>query len=303
MEENQDTRGQGLNRAQTSKRGDPPHHCAICWLEVSYFFLRTPLTSDAVALSLSRVEPHLRYGKLATSYQVDDQHAKTYVCGLLSDIEHKNIASIAYRFGQSRLPLQGFIGWHEWDDEPLRQELRSQVKTHLGQGDGVLVFDPSGFPKSGCESVGVARQWCGRLGKVDNCQVAMYLGYARVRATPWWTHGSTCPKNGPRTRPVSTKLAFRKGTEATARVTRWPWRGWQKTAPVFRIAGWPVTTKWDAPIGFGVGLPPEVSGMCWPCRRTRRYVIWRSAPCIERPGASAQAALAQRRGVESIACG
>jgi SRSO17 transposase len=109
--------------------------------------------------------------------QVDDQHAKTYVCGLLSDIEHKNIESIAYRFGQSRLPLQGFIGWHEWDDEPLRQELRSQVKTHLGQGDGVLVFDPSGFPKSGSESVGVARQWCGRLGKVDNCQVAIYLGY------------------------------------------------------------------------------------------------------------------------------
>jgi len=109
--------------------------------------------------------------------QVDGQHAKTYVCGLLSDVERKNIESIAYRFGQSRLPLQGFIGWHEWDDEPLRQGLRSQVKTHLGQGDGVLVFDPSGFPKSGSESVGVARQWCGRLGKVDNCQVAIYLGY------------------------------------------------------------------------------------------------------------------------------
>src|SRR6266480_1002967 len=41
----------------------------------------------------------------------------------------------------------------------------------------LLVFDPSGFPKSGRESVGVARQWCGRLGKVDNCQVAIYLGY------------------------------------------------------------------------------------------------------------------------------
>jgi SRSO17 transposase len=109
--------------------------------------------------------------------QAADQHAKTYICGLLSDIERKNIESIAYRFGQSRLPLQGFIGWDAWDDEPLRQELRRQVKTHLGQGDGVLVFDPSGFPKSGRESVGVARQWCGRLGKVDNCQVAIYLGY------------------------------------------------------------------------------------------------------------------------------
>ena len=109
--------------------------------------------------------------------QAADQHAKTSVCGLLSNVERKNIESIAYRFGQSRLPLQSFIGWDAWDDAPLRDELRSQVKTHLGQGDGVLVFEPSGFPKSGRESVGVARQWCGRLGKVDNCQVAIYLGY------------------------------------------------------------------------------------------------------------------------------
>jgi hypothetical protein len=67
VEENRDTRWQDLNRAQTSKRGDPPHHCAIFWLEVSHVFLCTLITPDAVALSLSRVEPHLRYGKLATS--------------------------------------------------------------------------------------------------------------------------------------------------------------------------------------------------------------------------------------------
>src|SRR2546425_5888590 len=109
--------------------------------------------------------------------QVAEQHAKTSVCGLLSNLERKNIESMADRFGHSRLPLQAFIGWDAWDDAPLRSALRSQVKRHLGQGDGVLVFDPSGFAKSGRESVGVARQWCGRLGKVDNCQVAMYLGY------------------------------------------------------------------------------------------------------------------------------
>jgi SRSO17 transposase len=113
--------------------------------------------------------------------QVADQHAKTYVCGLLSDVERKNVESIAYRFGQSRLPLQGFIGSAEWDDEPLRHELIGQVNTHVGQADGVLVFDPSAFPKSGRESVGVARQWCGRLGKVDNCQVAIYLGYVSCK--------------------------------------------------------------------------------------------------------------------------
>lgn len=105
------------------------------------------------------------------------QHAQTYVSGLLSDVERKNVESIAYHVGQNRLGLQGFIGWAAWADAPLRQTLLDQVGQQLGQGDGVLVFDPSAFPKSGRESVGVARQWCGRLGKVDNCQVAIYLGY------------------------------------------------------------------------------------------------------------------------------
>jgi len=105
------------------------------------------------------------------------EHAQTYVCGLLSNVTRKNIESIAYRFGHDRLPLQRFIGWAEWDDALLRQELTRQVAEQLGHADGVLVFDPSAFAKSGAESVGVARQWCGRLGKVDNCQVALYLGY------------------------------------------------------------------------------------------------------------------------------
>jgi SRSO17 transposase len=55
--------------------------------------------------------------------QAADQHAKTSVCGLLSNIERKNVESITDRFGQSRLPLQGFIGCDAWDDAPLRQEL------------------------------------------------------------------------------------------------------------------------------------------------------------------------------------
>jgi SRSO17 transposase len=75
------------------------------------------------------------------------------------------------------LGLQGFIGWDDWDDAPLRQELLDQVGQQLGQADGVLVFDPSAFPKSGHASVGVARQWCGRLGKGDHWQVAISVGY------------------------------------------------------------------------------------------------------------------------------
>jgi SRSO17 transposase len=106
------------------------------------------------------------------------QHAQMFVQGLLSDLEHKNTESIAYRFGQDRMPLQWFVGVSDWDHEPLQDQLVRQVGEQLGEDDGVIVFDPSGFPKSGTESVGVARQWCGRLGKVDNCQVAVYMGYA-----------------------------------------------------------------------------------------------------------------------------
>ena len=56
--------------------------------------------------------------------------------------------------------------------------LAAQVGQELGEADGVIVFDPSAFPKKGTKSAGVGRQWCGRLGKVENCQVGIYMGYA-----------------------------------------------------------------------------------------------------------------------------
>lgn len=100
-----------------------------------------------------------------------------YVSGLISDLPRKNVESIAYSCDQDRKNLQHFIGVAPWDHEPLMQELARQVGEEIGEEDGVIVFDPSGFPKQGKRSVGVARQWCGRLGKVDNCQVAVYMAY------------------------------------------------------------------------------------------------------------------------------
>jgi SRSO17 transposase len=105
------------------------------------------------------------------------QHARTYVAGLLSSLDYKNVESIAYLHDQERTPLQGFIGQSGWDHAPWFTELARQVGQELGSPDGVLVFDPSAFPKKGSASVGVQRQWCGRLGKVDNCQVGVYLAY------------------------------------------------------------------------------------------------------------------------------
>src|SRR5258708_3688557 len=95
------------------------------------------------------------------------EHAQTYLGGLLSDLQRKNAESIAYYFDQGRKNVQNFLGNSDWDHQPLLTELASQVGQRLGEHDAVLVFDPSGFAKKGTKSVGTARQWLGRLGKVD----------------------------------------------------------------------------------------------------------------------------------------
>ena len=106
------------------------------------------------------------------------ENAQMYMCGLLSDLGRKNIESIAYRYDRDRGALQKFIGTAPWDHQPLQQELARQIGIEIGEDDGVIVFDPSGHKKCGRDSVGVQRQWLGRLGKVDNGQVGVYMGYA-----------------------------------------------------------------------------------------------------------------------------
>jgi SRSO17 transposase len=105
------------------------------------------------------------------------RHAAEYLRGLVSQLERKTGEGIAYLHDQQRQGIQKFIGHVPWDHQPMLTTLARQVGQELGQADGVIVFDPSAFPKKGTQSVGVARQWCGRLGKVENCQVGVFLGY------------------------------------------------------------------------------------------------------------------------------
>ena len=113
--------------------------------------------------------------------QEQRDHARTYLAGLVSDLEHKNAESIAYRHDQERHGLQHFVGSSTWDHRPLMRELADQVGRELGTPDGVIIFDPSGFAKKGNASVGGQRQWLGRLGKVDNGQVGIFMAYASHR--------------------------------------------------------------------------------------------------------------------------
>jgi len=105
------------------------------------------------------------------------RHVAEYMTGLLSKLERKTGEAIAYLHDQERQGLQKFVGEVPWDHQPLLATLAREVGNELGEADAVLVFDPSAFAKKGTKSVGVARQWCGRNGKVDNCQVGIYMAY------------------------------------------------------------------------------------------------------------------------------
>jgi len=130
---------------------------------------------------MPRLEAFLQPFVAALATPEQKTNAKHYVSGLMSDLDGKDVESIAYLHDRERQGLQKFIGQSEWDHRPLIAELARQVANDLGESDGVLVFDPSAFAKKGTESVGVQRQWCGRLGKVENCQVGIYLGYVSRR--------------------------------------------------------------------------------------------------------------------------
>src|SRR5499427_3358391 len=113
----------------------------------------------------------------ALETEASGRHVHLYLQGLLSHLERKNAEKIATLVDVERQVIQDFIGTVPWDHRPLVTVLVSQVAERLGEPDGIIAFDPSSFPKRGTHSVGVKRQWCSHRGKVDNCQVGVFMGY------------------------------------------------------------------------------------------------------------------------------
>lgn len=102
-----------------------------------------------------------------------------YISGLLSQNEAKSVEPIALGFlGEDAVrPLQRFMKSYRWDDETMEARHQAMLARDIAEPDGMITVDPSEFPKKGKESVGVARQYCGALGKVDNCQSGVFVGY------------------------------------------------------------------------------------------------------------------------------
>jgi SRSO17 transposase len=106
-------------------------------------------------------------------------HFFDYMVGQYSRLERKSIEPMALRVeGGAVRGLQRFISDVHWDEEQMLWNYHQLVADALGEPDGVLMFDETGFVKKGTDSVGVARQYCGPVGKVENCQVGVFAGYA-----------------------------------------------------------------------------------------------------------------------------
>jgi SRSO17 transposase len=109
-------------------------------------------------------------------------HAGAYLKGLLSPVERKNGWQLAEVVGDpTPYALQHLLGRARWDADAVRDDLRDYVVEHLGDPSGVLVIDETGFLKKGTHSAGVQRQYSGTAGRIENCQVGVFLAYATPR--------------------------------------------------------------------------------------------------------------------------
>ena len=102
-----------------------------------------------------------------------------FLRGLLGDVERKNGWQLAEQAGEPTPDgVQRLLTTARWDADAVRDDLRAYVVEHLGDPDGVLVVDETGFLKKGDKSAGVQRQYSGTAGRIENCQVGVFLAYA-----------------------------------------------------------------------------------------------------------------------------
>jgi len=108
--------------------------------------------------------------------------ARVYLEVLLSNVPRKNGWQLAERAGDvTPKNIQHFLGRSKWDADEVRDDLQRYVVDHLGEKDGVLIIDETGFLKKGTKSAGVGRQYTGTAGRIENCQVGVFLGYRSSR--------------------------------------------------------------------------------------------------------------------------
>jgi SRSO17 transposase len=140
-----------------------------------------PAAELVAALAAAAEEVPSVAQRLAPRFARSDvrRHAQAYLWGLLSPVERKNGWQLAEAVGD-RTPyaLQHLLGRADWDPEAVRDDLRAYVVEHLGDPQAILVLDETAVVKKGTASAGVAKQYAGSVGKLENAQVGVFLAYA-----------------------------------------------------------------------------------------------------------------------------
>ncbi|MFO0960575.1 MAG: IS701 family transposase [Isosphaeraceae bacterium] len=136
-------------------------------------------------------------GRLAPRFRRKDLRgrAEGYIRGLLGRVERKNSWQLAEAAGDATPHgIQRLLGRSRWDADAVRDDLRSYVVEHLGEPDGVLIVDETGFLKKGTKSAGVARQYSGTAGRIENSQVGVFLAYRSGRGAAFVDRALYLPK-------------------------------------------------------------------------------------------------------------
>lgn len=144
---------------------------------------------DELTALQERVAPHFRRPEART-------RAGRYLAGLLAPVERRNGWQLAEALGE-RSPdgVQRLLRTARWDADAVRDDLRAYVVEHLGDAEAVLVIDETGFLKKGSKSVGVARQYSGTAGRIENCQIGVFLACASPRGHAFLDRALYLPKN------------------------------------------------------------------------------------------------------------
>ena len=158
---------------------------------------------------------------------------RQYLTGLLSEHPNKNCDTLTEIVPETNeQQFNHLLTDMVWDETALNRQRIARMQGLPSEGDGVLIFDDTGFEKRGRHSVGVARQYTGTAGKVTNCQVTVNCHYAeRTLAWPVATRGCTCHRSGrPMRRGVSRRMSLlRSGFRPKQSL---PWRCWMKPMSV-----------------------------------------------------------------------
>ncbi len=124
------------------------------------------------------------------------QRVWSYLLGLLSPVQRKNAWQLAERIGEiDPYGVHYLIGRADWDPEQVRDDIRANVVGSLGDPDAVLVLDETGFPKKDTKSAGVARQYTGTAGRIENAQVGVFLAYASPHGTAFLDRALYLPED------------------------------------------------------------------------------------------------------------